>query len=304
MLLVAVSLLVSPAHAVACVCARNVALPSAGVLRPWAGVFGLDYGARLDADPDLWRGFAVKDLYGDSMAGMYMPPMLVHTASLSATLGLPAHFSVSATLPYMYKDLLGASEMPGDTDLSSLNDVDLTVHWAVETKDKKTFLAASAGPTFPTGTVVPNSPVRSGRGVVGAGGSLSAGTKLSPKVAIAAQLGGSTGFGPDAGGYTVAPTANLVAGVQWTPRENGRLSLAVLGIERWSGTDQQDALVYKNSGYLITDVAAVASYTFWEDKLRSAGFTVRAQAPVYQVVGDPMYAENFGGSLGLTVTAF
>lgn len=304
MFLVALSLLVEPAHAVACVCARNVALPSAGVLRAWAGVFSLDYGAKLENNPAMWEGFGVNDLYGDSMASMYMPPMMVHTASLSATLGLPAHFSVSTTLPYMYKDNLGISEMTGDTDLSSLNDVDLTGHWAYQTSDKKSFVAVSAGPTFPTGTVVPNSPVRSGRGTLGAGATVSAGTKVSPKVAIAVQVSGATGFGADSSGYIVAPTASVVGGLQWTTRENGRLSLALLGIERWSGTDQQDALVYRNSGYLITDLAAVVSYTFWEDKLRSAGFSVRAQAPVYQVVGDPMYAENFGASVGFTVVAF
>jgi hypothetical protein len=304
MFLLALTLLARDADAAACVCARNVALPSAGVLRPWAGVFALDYGAKLEADPDLWRGLAVKDLHGDSMAGMYMPPMLVHTASLSATLGLPAHFSVSTTLPYMYKDNLGESEMRGDTDLSSLNDIDLTAHWALQSKDMKTFLAVSAGPTFPSGTVVPNSPVRSGRGVAGVSVAASAGTKIHPKVAIAAQVSGATGFGADAGGYVVAPTASLVAGAQWWPRENGRLSVALLGIERWSGTDRQDALVYQNSGYLVTDLAAAASYTFWEQQLRSATVNVRAQAPVYQVVGDPMYAENFGGSVGISVMAF
>ena len=304
MLLVALTILANPAHAVACMCARNVALPSAGVLRPWAGVFAMDYGAKLEADPALWQGFGVDDLYGDSMAGMYMPPMLVHTASVSATLGLPKHFSVSATLPYMFKDNLGVSEMTGDTDLSSLNDVDVTGHWAYQAPNRKVFVALSAGPTFPTGTVVPNSPVRSGRGAVGATAAVAAGGKVSPRVSVAGQVSGATGFGPDSTGYTVAPTWSVVAGVELTPRENGRLSLALLGIERWSGTDQQDALVYRNSGYATTDVAVVVSYTFWEKDVRSAGVTVRAQAPVYQVVGDPMYAENFGGSVGLTWVAF
>jgi hypothetical protein len=304
MTLLALVLLASPAHAAACVCARNVALPSAGVLRPWAGVFTADYGARLDADPTGWQGFHVVDKYGDSMAGMYMPPMLVHTASVSATLGLPEHLSVSTTVPYMYKDNLGESEMRGDTDLSSLNDVDVTAHWAYRSPDERAFVALSAGPTFPTGTVVPNSPVRSGRGVLGVTAATGAGVKVSRKVLIAAQVSGATGFGADSSGYTVAPTASLVAGAQWTPRENGRLSLALLGIERWSGMDQQDALVYQNSGYLASDIAAVASWTFWEETLRSAGVTLRAQAPVFQIVGDPMYAHNFGASLGITFVAF
>jgi hypothetical protein len=304
-ILLALSTLVGRAGAVACVCARNVALPSAGVQRAWAGVFVLDYGAKLEADPDAWRGFGFVDRHGDSMAGMYMPPMLVHTASLGATLGLPANFSVSTTLPYMYKDLLGESEMPGDTDLSSLNDVDVTGHWARASKARsKAFVALSAGPTFPTGTVVPNSPVRSGLGVVGAAGSVSSGARVSPRWSVAGKVSGATGFGPDATGYTVAPNASLVVGAQWSPRENGRLSLAALGMERWSGQDREDALVYENSGYLVTDLALAGTYTFWMEGVRSATFNLRLQAPLYQVVGDPMYAENFGASTGVAFVAF
>ncbi len=304
MTLLLLALTVSRAHAAACVCGRNVALPSPGVLRPWAGVFALDYGARLEANDSLWRGFGVNDLYGNSMEGMYMPPMLVHTASLSATLGLPAHFSVSTTLPYMYKNNLGVSEMPGDTDLASFNDVDLTGHWAWQSDDKQAFVATSLGPTFPTGTVVPYSPVRSGRGVMGGTASASAGVKATPHVALAAQVSGATGFGADSTGYTVGSTASVVAGAQWTPREGGRLSFAALGIERWAGEDKQDDYYLKNSGSLITDIALVGTFTFWESDVRSAGVTLRAQVPLYQVIGDPMYAENFGGSAGVTVVAF
>lgn len=296
--------LVPTADAAACVCARNVALPSTGVMRAWAGVFALDYGVKLEAQPDLWEGFKVIDIEGDSMAGMYMPPMLVQTASVSATLGLPKHFSLSTTLPYMYKDNLGESEMPGDTDLASFNDVDLTANWAYESKDKKGWFGAATGPTFPTGTVIENSPVRSGRGVFGANVVVKGGLKVAPRVAVAAQGSGAFGFGADKGGYTVAPTASLVAGVKFSTRENGKLDFAVLGIERWSGKDKQDALVYTNSGYLVTDLAVAMTYTFWAEKLRSAGFSLRAQAPLFQVVGDPMYAENFGASAGLNVVAF
>ncbi len=292
------------ANAAACSCSRNVALPSGNLQRAGAGIVTLDYGTNLEGDPDRWRGLAVVDRYGDSMAGMYMPPMLVQSASLTATFGLPAHFSVSATLPYMYKDNLGESEMPGDTDLASFNDVDVTGRWGHMSGDTRTFYGFGAGLTIPTGTVIENSPVRSGRGVFGATFSANAGHKLSPHVGVAAQLSGSTGFGADSTGYVVAPNASLVAGARWSPRENGRLSVALFGIQRWTGQDRQDALVYKNSGSIGTDLAAAAAYTFWEKGLRSASVTLRAQAPVYQVVGDPMYAQNFGGALGFSVTAF
>lgn len=292
------------AHAQACMCSRSVALPSVPLQRAWAGVFSFEYGMNLEADPDTWHGFAMVDQYGDSMAGMYMPPMLVQTAALTATLGLPAHFSVSTTLPYMYKNNLGESEMPGDTDLASFNDVDVTGRWGNSSTDMKRFYGLSAGVTLPTGTVIPNSPVRSGRGGLGLNLALSGGVKVHPKVRLAGQVSTTNGFGPDDTGYVVAPSASFVGGAGWSPRENGKLSLALFGMERWMGKDRQDLLVYKNSGHLVTDIAAAASYTFWAKDVRSAGLSLRGQVPVYQIVGDPMYAENFGLSAGLSFTAF
>ena len=100
------------AHAQACVCSRNVALPSGNALRPWAGIVSVEYGASLSGEPSLWQGAAVTDRYGDSMAGMFMPPHLVQTGSLTATLGLPEHFSVSATLPYIAVHHLVQVERP------------------------------------------------------------------------------------------------------------------------------------------------------------------------------------------------
>ena len=95
-----------------------------------------------------------------------------------------------------------------------------------------------------------------------------------------------------------------MAGVQYTPRENGRLSLALLGVERWSGRDWQDGQVYRDSGYLVTDLAIAAGYTVWQQEQRAISLTLRAQAPLVQIVGDPMYAENFGASAGIQATAF
>ena len=128
-----------PASAAACSCSRNVALPGVNLLRAGAGVVSLDYGINLEGDPDAWRGLYVVDRFGDSMAGMYMPPMLVQTAALTVAVGLPRHFSLSATLPYMYKDNLGLSEMPGDTDLASFNDVDVTARWGHQSADGGAF---------------------------------------------------------------------------------------------------------------------------------------------------------------------
>lgn len=297
-------LLAPESHAAACVCSRGVALPSIPVQRAWAGVVALDYGVSLASDPNTWEGFSVVDEYGDSMAGMYMPPHLVQTASLSATLGLPTGFSASATLPYMYTHHLGVSEMRGDVDSNSLADADVTARWGTEDTHKTRWGALAASLTFPTGEVVADTPVRAGRGVFGTNLGLSGGLKVDPHLRTAAQLAYSTGFGADSSGYIVAPTASAVLGLGWTPRENGKFSLAGFAMERWSGKDQEDALVYKNTGYWTTDLGLALNDTFWANELRSASFNLKAQLPVYQVVGDPMYAENFSVSAGVSVTAF
>ena len=299
----ALALFSGNAEAAACSCSRNVALPSGNILRPGALIVGLDYGMNLEGDPALWRGFKVIDRYGDSMAGMYMPPMLVQMGTLTATVGLPQQFSISTSLPYMYKDNLGESEMPGDTDLSSFNDVDLTGRWGHLSHDTRTFYGFGLGVTFPTGTVIENSAVRSGRGVIGGTVSANVGRKLSPHVGVAAQATASIGTGADQTGYIVAPNASLVAGARWSPRENGRVDLAVFGIQRWTGQDRKDALVYKNSGSIATDLAAAFASTFWREDVRSAGVMLRGQMPLFQVVGDPMYAQNFGGAVSFSVTA-
>ena len=273
-------------------------------MRPWAAMFSLDYGVTLSGDPASWRGFGVDDLYGDSMAGMYMPPHVIQTAAITAALGLPADFSASATLPYIYTQHLGVSEMPGDVDANSFADADVTGRWVHAGDAGKAFVALTAGVSFPTGEVIQDSPVRAGRGAFGVNASVSTGLKLHPKAGVAVQLSGSSGLGPDATGYFVAQSASLVAGAWWTPRENGKLSLAIFGMERWAGNDRQDLLVYKNTGYLTTDLAIATSYSFWEHALRSASFSLRLQAPLYQQVGDPMYAENLAVNLGVSVVAF
>ena len=193
--------------------------------------------------------------------------------------------------------------MPGDTDLSSFNDVDLTGRWGHLSHDTRTFYGFGLGVTFPTGTVIENSAVRSGRGVIGGTVSANVGRKLSPHVGVAAQATASIGTGADQTGYIVAPNASLVAGARWSPRENGRVDLAVFGIQRWTGQDRKDALVYKNSGSIATDLAAAFAYTFWREDVRSAGVMLRGQMPLFQVVGDPMYAQNFGGAVSFSVTA-
>ncbi len=302
--MIALILAAQQAHAQACVCSRNIAMPSGSVSRPGAVLFSLDYGASMSGDIEGWQGFSVTDLYGDSMAGMYMPPHFVQTITLGAGVGLPAGFALGANLPYVMVFHVKPSEMPGDVDSADPGDVDITLKYGWSNKEGKFFLGGSLGPTLPTGTVIADSPVRSGRGAFGLTGTVSAGMKLNPKLASVVQLAGSTGLGPDDTGYTLGPSWNLLAGARWSPRENGRFSMAGYGIYRWTGTDQQDALVYKNTGSQAIDLAVAGSYTFWEKEMRSAALMARVQAPLWQVVGDPMYIENVAGGIGLGATVF
>ncbi len=295
-------LLSTQANAASCVCARGSGgLPTAEPLRAWAGVVGLDYGLALTGDMDGWTGAKVEDLHGDSMAGMFMPPHLVHNASLTATLGLPASFALNATLPYQAVVHLGESQMPGDVDLHDFGDADLGVRWSH--RGRVPFFGAGAAATFPTG-VVSTDGVSTGRSAMGATANAFVGARVHPKLALVVQASGAGAFGADASGYVVAPTASVLAGVKWWTRENGDLNFSFYAMERWAGLDRKDELVYEDTGYLITDLALAVNWTFWKAGNRSASLGARAQAPLYQVVGDPGYAENVGVGLGVAVVAF
>lgn len=296
--------LLPQAHAQACVCSRNVALPTGNMSRPWEGVISAEYNLALSSDPEAWNGFYVKDLHGDSMAGMYMPPHRIQTASLTPSLGLPRQLAVSVTLPWLDVHHLAPSEMAGDVDERSIGDVDAQLRWNHVARDQSWFAGVSGGPTFPTGEVVEYTPTRAGRGAFGLTGMAQAGRKLAPRVGLATSLAGTTGLGADSTGYTVAPNASATAGARFSPRENGRFNVAAFTLLRWQGRDRQDALTYQNTGYVSHDLSLGVSWNAWARGLRSATLTGRAVVPLWQVVGDPMYAENFALGAGLSVVAF
>ncbi len=271
--------------------------------RPGEFIVGVDYGVGLSGDTEAWRGLSVTDRYGDSMAGMYMPPHVVQSGTARTSVGLPKGFALSATVPYILTQHVHPSGMPGDVDSQAFGDVGTTGSWSRVTKDMATSYGGSLGLTIPTGLVVADSPVRSGRGTFGTTVGLVAGHKLTPKVAVAGSVNGGGGFGADMSGYRVGPGATGAAGIRWSPRENGRVGLAAYGALVWQGRDRQDALVYKNTGFFSTDVAAGVGWMLWQQELRSLSLSARLQAPVWQVIGDPMYAENVSGALGISVVA-
>jgi hypothetical protein len=285
-------LLVPGAHSQACACSRTTVLPEGSAVRPGEIGVAAEYTLGLSGDPDLWRGVAVKDRHGDSMAGMYMPPDLVHTAQLRASAGLPRGFSVALDMPWVVVDKLGVSDMPGDVDTRSVGDLAAHARWG-RMPSEQTFAGLALAATFPTGEVTRGSMVRTGRGAVGLGGHAQAAWLAGPRLGVAASVGGMAGVAPDEDGYRLGPNLQGVMGARFSPRENGRFGASAYTILRWQGRDREDALVYDNSGYLCQEFWLGASHTVWARDVRSVVVSLRAAAPLWQVVGDPMYAQNF-----------
>ena len=295
-------LLIGAPRAQVCACARSAVLPTGAVSRPGEVALSLDYGLSLSGDPDLFRGFHLRDRLGDSMAGMYMPPDLVQTWTAGATVGLPWSLQVSAELPWLSVNKLGESEMPGDVDTHSLGDLSAQLRWG-HVPAHAWFVGVSIGPTFPTGVPRTGSIVRTGRGTMGITGQLQAAWLFDPRASLAASLSGADGFGRDENGYRLGANAQGALGVRFTPRENGRMGTSAYTMLRWQGRDAEDALVYENTGYLTHDLCLGLSWRLWERGMRSATVSTRGILPLWQIVGDPMYAQNFAVQLNLAVVA-
>lgn len=294
--------LVLAGKAAACMCARDIAVPAESVGRAGQIWVALNHSATLSGDPHVWQGVSVTDLHGDSMAGMFMPPHLSQSTALTATVGLPVGFAVSATLPYLVVTHLGQSEMPGDVDSNHPGDTTVQAQFARSTSGGSGHLAAGAGVTLPTGKIETAGFERSGRGTLGLNANVSASLRLSKRVAATAMLGGSMGVGPDITGFTLGPAASLWLGPRYSPDPDGRITLAAYGIFRYTGTDQQDGFHYRNTGTMAADIAGSVAYEVWDNDERTVSLQLRLQAPIWQVIGDPMYAENFVAGLGVHAT--
>lgn len=288
------------AWAQACTCARNVALPTGEATRSGEVTVALDYLASLTGDPDAWRGFAVVDPNGDSMAGMYMPPDLAQTWSLAGTVGLPADFSANLTVPFLWINHLGESEMAGDVDMAFLGDVTASARWG-RMFGPNSFLGASIGVSAPTGKVVPSVPTRTGKGAVAAMVSAQFAQKLSPHLALAAAV--NTTPTPFAGsdGYQVGTWASTSAGLRWNIDQDARWSVSGFGVLSAQAHDRKDELVYRHTGYTSVDAALAGRSVVWRQGARSIALDLRGEIPLYQVVGDPMYAANLSAGLGISM---
>ncbi|MES2642463.1 MAG: hypothetical protein V4850_23470 [Myxococcota bacterium] len=301
--MLALMLLATQAHAQACICSRNVALPTGVAVRPWEGTFTVEYAVNQSGG-EGWSGFSTVDRGGNSMAAMAMPGHLVQTPSLTAALGLPASFSVEATLPWMDIRHLYPSEMPGDVDSSSLADTTVLVRWGRPSKDKRTFFGVGAGVSLPTGKVVVDTPVRAGKGAVGGIVNVQVLRKVSPLVGVGLSAGASPTIFEPVDRYRVGSSASVAAGVRFTPRENGRWMFSGYLIGQFRDKDREEALVYEHTGVLSAGVSLGASWNVWAKDLRSVTLLARGEVPLWQIVGDPWLAENWGATAGVNVVAF
>lgn len=292
------------AQAQACMCARDVSLPSGHVARVGEVMVSLDTTSGYSGATSFWSGFSVTDLYGDSMAGMKMSPHFVQSAKLEASVGLPKGFAVSTGVPYVAMFHTEVNEMPGDVDNHGVGDVSVMGRWGRKIGMSKWYLGLSGGVTLPTGEVVNDSPVRRGKGALGWVAGAQTVYRLNPFVALAASAGGSSTALPTPDNYYVGAMANGSLGARWTPKENGPVVLSASVLEEWQDADRKDALVYKNSGYLSTSLVLGVSWNAWAKELRSVTVQARVQAPLVQQVGDPMYQTNLSGTLGVSAVVF
>lgn len=297
------TLLAAEAYGQACICSRNVALPTGVAVRPWEGTATLEY-AINQSGGEGWAGFEVIDRGGNSMAEMAMPGHLVQTGSLTAALGLPANFSAEATLPWMDIRHLYPSEMPGDVDSSSLADATVLVRWGRPTKDKRTFFGVGAGVTLPTGKVVVDAPVRAGKGAVGGVVNVQVLRKVSPLLGVGLSMGASPTLFEPPDRYRVGSSATAAAGVRFTPRENGRWMFSGFAIGQWRDKDREERLLYEHTGILSVGASLGVSWNVWAKDLRSVTLLARGELPLWQMVGDPWLAENWGATAAVNVVAF
>ena len=152
--------------------------------------------------------------------------------------------------------------------------------------------------------LVVDTPVRAGKGAVGGLARIEGMRKLTPLVALAASLGASPTLITPQDGYRVGSSGSGALGVRFSPRENGRLVLSGFGLVQAQAEDREDGVAWEDTGLFSVGTSLGASYNVWAQKQRSATVSLRGQLPLWQLIGDPMLAENWGLSVGVNVVAF
>jgi hypothetical protein len=269
-------------------------VPGMGTLQ-----LAFDYGLGQTGGED-WEGVVpAKDLQGNSMEEMAMPGHLVQTARLSGTVGLPRGFSSTATVPYAHSAPLYPSDMPGDVPRGFLGDVAVTGRWGH--RGGKTFVGTGLGLTLPTGKVIAGVGVRGGRGALGMVLDGSALRMLAPVLGLAGRVAWTQGLYAGPGEYLVGPQLDVALGGRVWTREQGKLSLAVLGTYLHRGHDRFGSTVLDQTGLDSVGAGGGADWRVYSEKTRTLTLSLRGQVPLLQVVGDPWLAENWSLAGGAAV---
>ena len=293
------ALLTSAALAQSCSCSvggGGGVLPSASVLMPGMAVVSAETSTSL-VGGDGWRGFAWTDRQGNSMPTMAMPGHRAFVASPTLILGLPSGFALSLGVPIVHAAPLFPSDMRGDVTRGFLGDTALSARWVRFHEGFGT--AYSVGVSLPTGKVIEGGAVRGGRGVTGLTGAVHATLDASPYATLGLAISTARDLYTPADGYRVADTASATLGARLTPRERGKFALLSYGMLRWEGHDRSGDSELDQTGFVGADLLTGFQWRFWAHHMRSLTWTTRAQVPVWQVVGDPWIAENYGVSTGL-----
>lgn len=285
------------ASAQSCSCSLGTTdntLPMGNLLRSGAVQLGLDYGVGQTGGED-WQGIVpARDLQGNSMAEMAMPGHIVQTARLSSTVGLPHGLSASVGLPYLYSVPLYPSDMRGDIARGFLGDTAITGRWGW--RKGTTFLEPSLGLTLPTGKVISGVGVRGGRGAAGLVLGGSAMQMLAPVVGLAARVNFARSLYAGVGGYRIGAQLDSSLGARFWMHEQGRLSLFLLGSYLHRGYDKSGETMLDQTGMDCLGAGGGVDWRVWSEQTRTVTLSLRGQAPIVQVVGDPWLAENWSMS--------
>lgn len=292
---------VATAAAQSCSCSVGggaSALPSGAGPRPGGVAIATEFAVSATGTGG-WAGFDAVDRDGNSMPGMAMPGHVAESVRLAATVGLPRSFSVGLSVPYVHSHPLGPSDMLGDVDRSFIGDVGATGRWGIT--DRDLYVGASLGATLPTGpvvNVVDGGGVRGGRGAVAGTTGVQALWRADPRIDLGAAIGGATDLYKPSDGYVVGPTLDAALGARWWLHEQGRVRFGTFALFQHQRHDVRGNLVLDQTGITALLASVSADWRPWSHHNQSVSFSVRADAPLWQIDGDTWLARNGSVTFG------
>jgi hypothetical protein len=113
--------------------------------------------------------------------------------------------------------------------------------------------------------------------------------------------GWTQGLYAGTGDYLVGPQLDAALGARLWTREEGRLSMFLLGSYLHRGHDRSGSTVLDQTGLDSVAAGGGVDWRVLSEEDRSVTLSLRGQAPIVQIVGDPWLAENWSLSGGAIV---